>query len=158
MTSLVGLLVVVLMLAAAIGFVAGELRGPRHPHRRPLAGATAIAGILLAYVESEGTVAHAGDWDPELGIVLVVDLMAALVLLVAMATILVVQLFAIGQRHCVGRRPPTVRAAAAGADLRGGARLPHRRPVHALRRLRVDPRLQLCAADPPGRRGQIRWA
>ena len=40
-----------------------------------------------------------GDWDPELGIVLVVDLMAALVLLVAMATILVVQLFAIGQRR-----------------------------------------------------------
>ena len=101
MTSLVGLLVVVPMLAAAIGFVAGERQWVRDILTvGSLAGATAIAGILLAYVESEGTIVlRVGDWDPELGIVLVVDLMAALVLLVAMATILVVQLFAIGQRR-----------------------------------------------------------
>ncbi len=101
MTALVGLLVVVPMLAAAIGFVAGERQWVRDILTvGTLAGATAIAGILLAHVESEGTIVlRVGDWDPELGIVLVVDLMAALVLLVAMATILVVQLFAIGQRR-----------------------------------------------------------
>ena len=101
MTSLVGLLVVVPMLAAAIGFVAGERQWVRDILTvGSLAGATAIAGILLAHVESEGPVVlRVGDWDPELGIVLVVDLMAALVVLVAMATILVVQLFAIGQRR-----------------------------------------------------------
>ena len=39
-----------------------------------------------------------GGWDPDIGIVLVADLFAALVLVVATATILVVELFAIGQR------------------------------------------------------------
>ena len=50
---------------------------------------------------------RAGDWDPELGIVLVVDLMAALVLLVAMATIPVVQLFAIGSGALRGAPTPS---------------------------------------------------
>ena len=49
MTSLVGLLVVVPMLAAAIGFVAGERQWVRDILTvGSLAGATAIAGILLA--------------------------------------------------------------------------------------------------------------
>ena len=95
------------MLAAAIGFVAGERqwvrdiltvgrsraqRRSRHPAR-----SRRVRGNDRARV---------GDWDPELGIVLVVDLMAALVLLVAMATILVVSSSPSAAAHCVGRRPP----------------------------------------------------
>ena len=65
-----------------------------------LAGVTAMAAVLLADVDRHGTVVlRVGDWAPDLGIVLVADLFAALILVVASATILVVELFAIGQRR-----------------------------------------------------------
>ena len=65
-----------------------------------LAVATGLSGWLLAAVNRDGTVVvRVGGWDPELGIVLVADLFAALILLVAIATILVVEIFAIGQRR-----------------------------------------------------------
>ena len=54
------------------------------------------------------TVVRVGGWDPELGIVLVADLFAALILVVAMATILVVELFAIGQRQTAWGADPTL--------------------------------------------------
>ncbi len=65
-----------------------------------LATLTALAAWLLAAVERDGTfVVRVGGWDPELGVVLVADLFAALILVVALATILVVEVYAIGQRR-----------------------------------------------------------
>ncbi len=67
-----------------------------------LSAATALAAWLLAAVESGGAVVlRVGGWHPDIGIVLVADLFAVLVLLVAMATILVVELYAIGQRRSI---------------------------------------------------------
>lgn len=101
MSALVALLIVGPLAAAAIGFALG-----RHEVLRDtitmvtLAGTATIAGLLVWHVERNGTlVVRVGDWDPELGIVLVVDLFAALILLVSMVTIFVVELFAIGQRR-----------------------------------------------------------
>ena len=102
MTAVLGLLIVVPLLAASVGFALGDrLEGFRDALTGlTLAAATAAAAVLLWHVEAEGTlVLRLGDWDPELGIALVVDLFAALILVVAMATILVVQLFALGQRR-----------------------------------------------------------
>lgn len=62
--------------------------------------ATASSFAILITVESNGThVLNVGGWSPELGIVLVADLFAALVLPVALSIILVTEIFAIGQRR-----------------------------------------------------------
>ncbi len=65
-----------------------------------LSAAAAASIALLFAIRDEGTyVLRIGDWNPELGIVLVADMFAALVLPVAMVIILIVELFAIGQRR-----------------------------------------------------------
>jgi multicomponent Na+:H+ antiporter subunit D len=70
---------------------------------------TGLAAALLVDVDRNGTVVlRVGDWAPDLGIVLVADLFAALILLVASATILVVELFAIGQRRTPAGADPSV--------------------------------------------------
>ncbi|MEM9200568.1 MAG: proton-conducting transporter membrane subunit [Actinomycetota bacterium] len=101
MSVLLGLLVIVPLAAAAIGFAVGERQALRDGLTvAPLAGATVVSAVLLWHVERKGTLAvRVGDWEPEVGIVLVVDLFAALILLVAMATILVVEVFSLGQRR-----------------------------------------------------------
>jgi multicomponent Na+:H+ antiporter subunit D len=74
-----------------------------------MAALTGLAAALLVEVERNGTVVlEVGGWAPELGIVLVADLFAALILLVASATILVVELFAIGQRRTPAGADPAV--------------------------------------------------
>ncbi len=74
-----------------------------------LATVTALAAWLLVVVERDGTVVvRVGDWTPALGIVLVADLFAALVLLVALATVLVVEVYAIGQRRSAAGADPSV--------------------------------------------------
>ena len=108
MNALVAFLIVVPLLGAAIGFALGERQGLRDAITvAVLAGTTTIAALLLWDVEANGTRAiRVGDWDPELGIVLVVDLFAALVLLIAMATIFLVEIFAVGQRRTVWGADP----------------------------------------------------
>ncbi len=65
-----------------------------------LVAAAAAAVALLIQVAENGThVSRVGGWSPELGIVLVADLFAVLVLPVALVIILVVEIFAIGQRR-----------------------------------------------------------
>jgi len=65
-----------------------------------LAVVTALSVALLVEVERNGTrVVRVGGWDPEIGIVLVADMFAVLILVAAMVTILLVELFAIGQRN-----------------------------------------------------------
>jgi len=56
-------------------------------------------GILIEVVRNGSVAVRLGDWAPELGIVLVADQFAAMVLPVALSIILVVELFAIGQRR-----------------------------------------------------------
>lgn len=65
-----------------------------------LAAATAAAFALAIEVNTNGSYAlRVGGWSRELGIVLVADRFATLVLPVALSIILVVELFAIGQRR-----------------------------------------------------------
>ncbi len=65
-----------------------------------IASAAVASYAILARVYQDGThVVHVGGWAPELGIVLVADLFAALVLPVALTIIVVVELFAIAQRR-----------------------------------------------------------
>ncbi|MEM1333706.1 MAG: proton-conducting transporter membrane subunit [Actinomycetota bacterium] len=74
-----------------------------------LVAVTALSIVLLLRVREDGPVAlRVGDWSPELGITLVADRLAVLVLAVAMATILLVELFAIGQRRTASGADPTV--------------------------------------------------
>ncbi len=63
--------------------------------------AAAISSILLLVGVADGgtEVVRIGGWHPELGIVLVADLFAVLVLPVALTIIVVVEIFAIGQRR-----------------------------------------------------------
>ncbi len=110
MSALVALTVVGPLLAAALTLA---LRA--RPRLRDavtlitLVGVTAAATAILVQVEGTGTiVVRVGGWDPELGIVLVADMFAALVLVVAMATILVVEIFAIGQRRSAAGADPQV--------------------------------------------------
>jgi multicomponent Na+:H+ antiporter subunit D len=72
-----------------------------------LAVAAGSAIALLVGVADGGTVVvHVGGWGPELGIVLVADLFAALTLPVALSIIFVVEIFAIGQRRTAwGAKP-----------------------------------------------------
>ena len=101
MTAVVALLVAGSLVASAAGLACRA-----HSRLRDtitigtLTAATALAAWLLIAVERDGTIAvRVGGWDPELGIVLVADLFAALILVVALATILVVEIYAIGQRR-----------------------------------------------------------
>lgn len=65
-----------------------------------LGSAAAASHLLLVNVARDGTHTVAvGGWGPELGIVLVADLFAALILPVALTIIFVVEVFAIGQRR-----------------------------------------------------------
>lgn len=85
--------------------------------------ATASAFAMLAEVNANGThVLNVGGWSPELGIVLVADLFAVLVLPVALSVILVTELFAIGQRRTAwGANPelagPLISVLTAGVSL-----------------------------------------
>ncbi|MEM9463895.1 MAG: proton-conducting transporter membrane subunit [Actinomycetota bacterium] len=110
MSALVAVLIVAPLAAAAIGFALGERQALRDAVTMlTLAGTATIAALLVWEVERNGTiVVRVGDWDPELGIVLVVDLFAALILLVSMATIFVVELFAMGQRRTAWGADPQV--------------------------------------------------
>ncbi len=101
MSTLVALAVVAPLIAAGLGLALRE-----HPLLRDiitlvgLATATASSFGILWSVEANGSFAlRVGGWSPELGIVLVADLFAALVLPVALSIILVVEVFAIGQRR-----------------------------------------------------------
>jgi len=101
MSALVALTVIAPLAAAALGLA---LR--RQPVTRDavtmvgLATATASSFAILYDVAANGpTALHVGDWPADLGIVLVADLFAALVLPIALSIIFVVELFAIGQRR-----------------------------------------------------------
>jgi len=101
MSALVTTTVLAPLICAALGLA---LRSNSHARDGvTLVGLIAAAGsaiALLIGVADNGTeVVRVGSWDPELGIVLVADLFAVLVLPVALTIIVVVEVFAIGQRR-----------------------------------------------------------
>ena len=124
MTTLVSLTILAPLLAAA-----GALAARRLPIARDvltIIGLGVAAGssmFMLNGVHHDGThVVRVGDWDPELGIVLVADLFASLALPVALSLIFIVELFAIGQRRTAwGANPelagPLLSVLAAGVSL-----------------------------------------
>ncbi|MEM7325143.1 MAG: proton-conducting transporter membrane subunit [Actinomycetota bacterium] len=101
MNVLVALTIVAPLVSAALGLVIRRSAAARDlVTLTGLATAAVSALVLLARVRSSGThVVRVGDWSPELGIVLVADLFAVLVLPVALVIIFVVEIFAIGQRR-----------------------------------------------------------
>lgn len=110
MTALIAVLIVVPVIAAAGGLAAASQRRLRDAITLSTLTVLTVAAVgLLIGVEQNGPVVlRVGDWHPEIGIVLVADLFAALVLMVAVATILVVEIFALGQRGTRQGADPTV--------------------------------------------------
>jgi multicomponent Na+:H+ antiporter subunit D len=109
-TAVVGLVVVLPLLAAAVAL--GLRRAAMWRDLVALSTMAAVTGMsaaLLVAVDRDGTVVlRVGDWAPDLGITLVADLFAALILFVSMATIMAVELFAIGQRRTPAGADPSV--------------------------------------------------
>jgi multicomponent Na+:H+ antiporter subunit D len=110
MTVVVGLAVVLPLLAAALVLAVRHRAQVRDVLTvASMSAVTGLAAALLVAVDRDGTVVlRVGAWPADLGIVLVADLFAALILLVASATILVVELFAIGQRRTPAGADPAV--------------------------------------------------
>jgi multicomponent Na+:H+ antiporter subunit D len=110
MTTVVGLVVVLPLLSAAIVLGLRSLATWRDLVTiSTMAAVTGMSAALLVAVERDGTVVlRVGDWGPELGITLVADLFAALILFVSTATIMVVEFFAIGQRRTPAGADPSV--------------------------------------------------
>lgn len=112
MTELLALLLAVPMGAAPLAL--GLRPWPQARDGLTVGTLGAVAGLavwLLVEVERNGTVVlEVGDWSPVVGIVLVADMFAALILVTATITILVVQLFAFGQRRTAWGADPQVAA------------------------------------------------
>lgn len=101
MSGLVAFTVLGPIFGAALGLLLREQSRARDATTLLAIGGAAAASVaMLVRVATDGTfVVHVGGWGPELGIVLVADLFAVLVLPVALIIIFVVEIFAIGQRR-----------------------------------------------------------
>ncbi len=124
MRILVGLPVVIPVLGAALCVLVGQWRSVQRVLAvTAVTSALAAAGFLLAETrDGDIVVARIGGWSPEVGITLVVDLLAALLLTVALATVLVVLVYSMGQGGVETRQrrgPPHL----PGAHRRCGASL-----------------------------------
>jgi multicomponent Na+:H+ antiporter subunit D len=99
--------VIVPLTAAAVAVMAAR----RVPLQRALSvagvtGALVCAVAVLVTVDRDGVIAtQVGAWPAPAGITLVADLFAALVLVVGLATVLAVLVFAIGQPGCDDESP-----------------------------------------------------
>ncbi len=101
MSLLVTITIIGPLLGAAAGFALRENAPARDAATLLGLGAATVASFaMLVDVGANGPAAvRVGGWAPELGIVLVADRFATLVLPVALAIIFVVEIFAIGQRR-----------------------------------------------------------
>ncbi len=101
MTHLVPLTFALPLLGAAISLLGGRHRQlQRVVNLVCLSGALAVSVALLVQVERNDApvVARIGSWATEIGISYVIDRLAALMLVIAFATLLAVLVFAVGQR------------------------------------------------------------
>jgi multicomponent Na+:H+ antiporter subunit D len=99
MTWLVPMPIVLPLVAAALSILVGRSRATQRVIGvTTLAALVVVSIVLLVRVDDEGTlVAHAGGWPGPLGITLVADRFAAVLLVVAEVVLLVVLVYAIGQ-------------------------------------------------------------
>ena len=99
MNALVVVPVVVPLLAAALCMLVGRSRiAQRAVSITALTASSAASVAVLVAVDRDGTlVVDAGGWGAPLGIVLVADRLAAIMLAIATVTLLLVLLYAIGQ-------------------------------------------------------------
>ncbi len=127
MNRLLALPIVLPLAAAAVSILVGRWR--RAQQVIGLVTLTALVGVAIAvlvHVDREGPLAtQAGGWEAPLGITLVADRLAAVMLLVSLLMLLAVLVYAIGQgeaeRHHVGFHPVymTLSAGVAAAFLTG---------------------------------------
>jgi multicomponent Na+:H+ antiporter subunit D len=98
-TWLVPLPIVLPLLGAALSILVGRSRTAQRTVGLVVLATLVVASIvLLITVDRDGTiVAHAGGWPGPMGITLVADRFATVLLLVAEATLLCVLIFAIGE-------------------------------------------------------------
>ena len=110
MSTLLAIAIVAPIVAACLGVISGDRQSLRDLFTLSGLGASCASAVLiLTSVRRDGTdVLHIGGWSPDIGIVLVADLFAALVLVVATTTILLVEIFAIGQRRTTAGADPKV--------------------------------------------------
>ncbi|PJJ55134.1 Na+/H+ antiporter subunit D [Compostimonas suwonensis] len=110
MNTLVPLLVTLPLLGAAVALVLGHRRRAQMlVSTMTLTIVTILAVILLVYVDGNGTiVVQVGGWAPPFGIVLVVDRLAAIMVVVSALMLLGVLLFAVGQGIADGHRETPV--------------------------------------------------
>ncbi len=110
MSALVGLVVTLPLLSAVVALGVRQRSTLRDIVTiGTLAAGSAMSIALLVHVEANGTVVvRSGGWSPELGITLVADMFAVLVLAVAMVTITLVEVFSVGQRRSSVGADPTV--------------------------------------------------
>ncbi|WP_382308571.1 Na+/H+ antiporter subunit D [Herbiconiux sp. UC225_62] len=100
MNALVPLLVIIPLVGAAITLILGRYRRVQIAISvTALVAVTATAAILLADVDRTGVpaVVEVGGWPPPFGIVLVVDRLAAIMVVVSALMLLGVLVFAVGQ-------------------------------------------------------------
>ena len=97
--SLVPLPIVLPLLGAAVTVLAGRWRAvQRAVSVTALAALVVISILLLVEADREGHVVQvAGGWSAPLGIALVVDRLAGIMLVVSSVVLLVVMVYAIGQ-------------------------------------------------------------
>lgn len=110
MNTLLPLAIVGPIVAACLGLLAGDRHRLRDAITLAGIGSSCVSAALILFsVRRDGAgVLHVGGWNADAGIVLVADLFSALVLLVATTTILLVEIFAIGQRRTAAGADPKV--------------------------------------------------
>ncbi len=121
MNALIPLPILVPLLAAALSITFGVSRlAQRLLSLVALTGLLGISIALLVEADDDGAVVtQAGGWRAPLGITLIVDRFAGMLLVVASSMLLVVMLFAIGQRDAESRHVafhPTYLVLAAGVS------------------------------------------
>ena len=108
MTAVVVLPLLLPLLAAGVCMVVGRSRAAQRTVSLGALGISAVAAVIaLVAVDRDGTVVvDAGGWGAPIGIVLVADRLATIMLAIATITLLLVLVYAIGQpgaeRHHVG--------------------------------------------------------
>ena len=104
LSTLVPLVVLTPLLGAAMSLALGKrLRAQRVVTAVALTATTVLSSLLLVGVDQVGTVVvEVGGWQAPFGIVLVVDRLAALLLVVSSVVLLAVLLFSVGQNIAFG--------------------------------------------------------
>ena len=109
MNNLLAVPVLLCLLGAALTFLAGrQPRLQRAISITAVAGVSAVAAMLVWLTDTRTLVLWVGDWPVPLGIVLVADRLAALMLLVAALVSLAVLLYSTGQDEDEVRRETPV--------------------------------------------------